>query len=106
MIGMAISNRRGMLGKWVLGREDTVTELNDVKVEAGETIDFVVVPKSTVAGGYFTWAPKISMSGKDWDANRDFEAASNQKRAGGKPLNEWERFAQTMLFSNELIYLN
>jgi hypothetical protein len=106
LVGMAISNRRGMLGRWDLGREDTVTELNNVKVEAGETIDFVVVPKSTVSGGYFTWAPKISMSGKDWDANRDFEAASNQKRAGGKPLNEWERFAQTMLFSNELIYLN
>lgn len=100
-----ISSRQGQLGKWKLNTEAQKTDLK-LKVVAGETIDFIVAPNSPANLAYFTWAPDLAMEEKTWSTTRDFTAAARRSRAGAKPLTTWERFAQILLFGNEMIYLN
>ena len=106
LVALVISDRKGRLAEWNLGQKGMAAALKSIQVEEGELIDFVVYAKEKGYMSSFEWAPKITMGEQSWDAERDFDAAANQQRAGGKPLTVWERFTQAMLFSNELIYLN
>ena len=106
LIAAVISSRHGELQRWKMDREETNADIPMIKVEAGETLDFVVSPTRRTELSSYAWSPVITMGEKAWNGKRDFSAAANRARAGGKPLNTWERLAQVMLFGNELIYLN
>jgi hypothetical protein len=73
-------------------------------------LDFIVEARETYNGDQFLWSPKImklasSGSGGDepaqvWDAQKDFE----------KPLvttlDPWEQLAQTLMLTNEFVFLD
>ena len=54
-------------------------------------------------GDFFGWAPVIKTVGGDkvWDAAKDFGGATAPDR-----LNAWEKFAQILLQTNELTFVN
>jgi hypothetical protein len=80
-------------------------------VKAGDTIDFVTDCRDDVGFDSFIWAPTIKYSGKnkagdekvEFSAKADFGAKPPEKP---KPLSPWEKYAQVLLDSNELFFVD
>ena len=82
-----------------------------LRVAAGETIDFVVDCIQNANGDSFNWAPIIRQldtrqsnpvpTGQAWDARNQFRGPGNARR-----LYPWEKFAQVLLETNELTFIN
>jgi mono/diheme cytochrome c family protein len=101
----------GQLGAWQAAGKDVTTNLKDIKVKRGEAIDFIVTSRGTSESDAFRWAPVIHMPGAKlgeefvWNAQQEFSGPVKQKLETN-PFNPWERLAQALLMSNELIYVN
>jgi len=110
--GRIVSSRLGELGSWMAQKAKHETKLDRVEVYKGDTIDFVVDCRESVDSDGFIWAPAVRVqttgsraqagAATDWDAKSDF---SGSKEAP-KPLSAWEKFAQVLLMSNELVFVD
>jgi hypothetical protein len=101
--GWIVSSGTGLLGTFSPQRVPMPARLPRVLVKRGDTIDFVIVGK-----GPFTWAPTIRFleavkAGEfnAWDAEKDFSG-----NVAPKQLEAWEKFAQVLLETNELTFVN
>ncbi len=102
-----ISSRQGVLKTALVHQQEVQVKLDQVAVEAGETIDFVVDIHQQLNSDQYLWAPKITAlsggtpeSGTNWDAERDFHGPPVQH------LKAWEQLAQVLLSSNELMFVD
>ena len=107
--GRMVSSASGKLGEWTSYNTKSTTNVERVEVKRGDTIDFVVDCRARVNSDSFTWAPTIRYAGggeaKDaekWSAKADFSGP----RKEFKPLTPWERYAQALLLSNELMFVD
>jgi hypothetical protein len=106
--GRLISSGGGKLGEWVLHNSRATTNVERVEVKRGDTIDFAVDLNGNLDSDSFTWAPRIryveSSSGYSgaWNAKNDFAGPAKQRQ----PLNAWERYAQALLLSNEMMFVD
>lgn len=95
-----VSSRQGLLGEWTVHKLQAQTEARDVKVEKGDTIDFVVDPLSEESFDGFSWAPVIQMGSQRWDARQEFGPPPP------RPLSRIELYAQALLMTNEFLFLD
>jgi hypothetical protein len=101
--GWIVSSGIGLLGSYLPQKGQIATKLPRVRVRRGDTIDFVVVGK-----GAFTWSPTIRLlegakprEVAEWSAEKDFSGT-----VAGKQMEAWEKFAQVLLETNELTFVN
>ena len=89
-----------------------------VVVKKNDTIDFVVHCNKQPHQDFFSWAPVVKITGmkeamapdpktgsmvmNEWKAADDFAPPSSKP----KPLNVWEKYAQTLLLTNEMTYVD
>lgn len=114
VVGRIVSSRDGEVGKWVVKNKKEKTSIEDLEVKTGDTIDFVVESGENVDSDGFNWAPIIKMGetggtlpawddpGTEWSAKADFSGTQEAIR----PLNVWEKYAQVLLLSNELTFVD
>ena len=76
------------------------TRLNGIKVEKGDTIDFVVDARAHPENDPFNWAPVIHYGEQTWNAKNDFTGPSPQ------PHTIWARYAQVLLEMNEFAFID
>ena len=105
--GRVVSSTSGKLGEWVAYNSKATTNVERVEVKTGDTIDFVADCRASVNSDSFTWAPSIRYSGsgkggEKWSAKTDFAGP----RKVLTPLTPWERYAQVLLLSNELMFVD
>jgi mono/diheme cytochrome c family protein len=107
--GRIVSSASGQLGEWTSYNTKATTNVERVEVKRGDTIDFVVDCRASVDSDSFTWAPTIRYAGggegkndEKWSAKADFSGP----RKEFKPLTPWERYAQALLLSNELMFVD
>jgi hypothetical protein len=95
-----------VVGEWSLHHGNVETNVADLLVEAGDTIDFVVDFAGELTWDEFAWAPALRLTppeapdaqgSLDWDAARDFDRLR---------LDPWVRYAQVLLLSNEFVYVD
>ena len=103
-----VSSRTGSLGEWPVHNSKAETKFADLRVTAGETLDFLVAPSANPTSDGYTWSPKIQfMSNPDapsrtWDAQRDFGTVEKP----AIPLPPLAALAQVLLLSNELAFVD
>ncbi|MBI3874998.1 MAG: DUF1553 domain-containing protein, partial [Verrucomicrobia bacterium] len=110
-----VSSRAGELGKWTAHDSQAETKVAGVQVKRGDTIDFITDGRVNSDNDAFTWSPVVQLFQSDtknldglideWRAKADF-AGPPAKRDTAKPLTTWEKFAQVLLLTNELIFVN
>jgi len=111
--GWVVSSRQGVLGRWGVvlpgipadkinfqNNPGVDTDLKEVVVEAGETIDFVVDADGDYEADDFEWAPVLTMGTDKWDARADFAGPAIRK------LTPREQLAQVLLLTNEFAFLD
>jgi hypothetical protein len=100
-----LSSRSGQLGHWSVAKSTAETNVKDVEVKSGDTIDFVVDCAATPHGDEFTWAPKIRLVDK---GKREIvsDSAKEFRGPGPRRLLPWEQLALVILQSNELVFVD
>jgi hypothetical protein len=105
IVARVVSSRNGQLGNWTVFNSKQDVTLEHVDVKAGDTIDFVVTCGKNAEKDRFVWAPVIRMEdGPEWNARTQFALPDKNKQH--TPLNSWEKLAQALFLTNELIYVN
>ena len=112
VICRVVSGRTGLLGEWSVTGSSRLTELSDVEVQRGDTLDFVSTSREDSPEDSFQWAPVITMPNRDlptmqgipmrWDAQNNFRNPGSLPR----PLNAWEELSQVLLMSNEFSWVD
>lgn len=110
--GRIVSSRRGQLLVNTVHHGKAAMQVERLDVCRGETIDFVVDCHGSVEFDSFLWAPKITLNPSDdalaagstgeWDARADFSGPAKVF----PPLDAWEKYAQVLLLSNELMFVD
>jgi hypothetical protein len=104
-----VSSRKGLLGTWEARKSNADTGIASVEVKAGDTLDFVVDCKTNSDSDSFAWAPILRLTGATAGAAAEWNAASAFSGPAGKNdkgLNAWEKYAQVLLMSNELAFVD
>jgi hypothetical protein len=96
-----VSSRSGQAGSWKVhnGKADIDVRM---RVEKGDTIDFIVDCVGNESNDAFMWSPLIKMGATTWDAGRDFEGP----RSPPITASRWEQLAQVLLLSNEFAFVD
>jgi hypothetical protein len=105
-----VATRHGVLASAVLLNRQQSIDVATLRVEAGDTVDFVVDFNANLNSDQFVWPVEINdIATKDapivgqttsWNSSRDF---------GGAPshlLDPWEQLAQVLLMANELMFVD
>jgi hypothetical protein len=98
--GHIVSSRLGELASWSVNGSSAETKLNGIKIEKGDTIDFVVDARTDSENDAFTWSPVIKYGADTWNAKSDFAGPRPQ------PLSVWARFAQVLMETNEFSFVD
>ena len=113
--GRVISSRMGVVGDWVAQHSKTNTVVQKLKVKKSDTVDFVTDCRTDEGFDSFDWAPRIryiAASEGDpppegpklrWVAKDDFSGPKPPLPASASP---WELYAQALLLSNELFFVD
>ena len=110
---MIATPRDGVLASWNLLKKDAATNVSQVSLKQGETIDFIVDCRTNPSFDAFTWkihltkvAPPNAVAGDDagdeWDAETQFEGGP----AVISPLTPWQKYVQVLLESNEFAFVD
>ncbi len=110
VLGRLVSNQQGELKSWGVKKSKEETRIEKISVKEGETLDFVLECREDENSDSFTWAPvlkeidaadgKENGAAREWNARADFGGPKELP----KPLNDWEKYAQVLLMSNELAF--
>ena len=110
--GRIVSSRKGELGKWLVHKSKEGTHLKEVEVKQGDKIDFVTDCRDNVDSDSFQWSPTIrfvadgnTVAGQkmEWNALKDFNEANQPAREN---LDGWQKYAQVLLLTNELVFVD
>ena len=103
-----ISSRQGELASWNVFHRQASTDLDNIEVRKGDTIDFLVDCNTNDGFDSFAWAPVINSSapvaGNDGPAV--WSAATEFGGTHAKPLDAWVKYAQVLLESNEFVFID
>jgi hypothetical protein len=101
--GRIVSSRQGEIAAWNAARIEAETKITGLKVEAGETIDFVVDCRADSNSDGFAWAPTIKMGEEEWLAQSGFAGPAPKAPA---PMSAWEKYVHVLLESNEFFFVD
>jgi hypothetical protein len=107
-----VSSRVGELAAFTVQNSEAETRLGRLQVRQGDTLDFVVTPRGDDQHDGFAWAPSVKMKtisaatgGEmtlEWSATGEFAGPQGKR----KPLDAWEKYAQVLLLSNDLMFVD
>ncbi len=112
------SSRHGLLGNWVLHNQSAEAGAENLAVEPGDSIDFIVSIHESLNNNDFNndfaWSPVIRLTGpeairdasgyaREWNAKKDF---GGPPAPNDPPLNAWEKYAQALLIANEFMFVD
>lgn len=106
--GRIVSSALGKLGEWAVHNGKATTNVERLEVKRGDTIDFVADLRASIDSDSFIWTPRIRYlnadggNGAQFNSKADFAGPRKER----KPLTPWERYAQALLLSNELMFVD
>jgi hypothetical protein len=104
IIARIISSRQGQLHEWPLHNAKTKTDIKNIPVKKGDTIDFYVSIAKTLNNNDFLWSPTLKSSDpkQTWNARNDFAGPLTVP----KFLTPLESYVQALLLSTEFVFVD
>jgi len=111
--GRIVSSSEGELANWVVHNKSAGTDIRDIKIKAGETLDFTVDCRGTVSHDGFNWSIALSTESPPAEGSAagqvvQYEWKSAEQFAGppADALSPWEKLCQVLLQSNEFVFVD
>lgn len=101
-----LSSRHGKLATVDVHHREASLDVNEVEVESGDTIDFVVDILKELNSDQHFWRVKVEPLGSqttlhtDWNSERDFVGPHKHR------LSTWAQLSQMFLMSNEFYFVD
>ncbi len=105
-----VAKRQGVVASAVLLNRQQALDVPSLQVEQGDTIDFIVDFNANLNSDQFVWPVQIdevATNGAEvaggtlsWNSSRDFGSTPSTL------LDRWEQFAQVLLMSNEVMFVD
>ncbi|MES2707058.1 MAG: PSD1 and planctomycete cytochrome C domain-containing protein [Verrucomicrobiota bacterium] len=98
----------GLLGSATLRHGTAELNAEKMVLKAGDTVDFVTDINGTLESDQFLWRIRIQLPDSpaepplEWSSDADFSAAALKM----KPLSPWEQLAQTLMLTNEFLFID
>jgi cytochrome c553 len=104
--GRIIHSARGLVAEAVAHDGESRLAIGETAVKAGDTLDFVVGCRTNESHDSFTWKIRIRESAegqadRNWNSVRDFDSVPAAARLG-----RWAQLAQTLMMTNELVFID
>jgi hypothetical protein len=104
--GRIVSSRSGLLGEWVAQHNSADTNTTTIAMKRGDTLDFLTDCRENSSHDSFQWRVTIRR-----DQNGDGVAAEWNSETGfhgpqPEPLGAWQRLSQTLMLTNEFLFLD
>jgi hypothetical protein len=108
--GRIVAGRTEELGSWVAFNGSAETKVAWLHVARGEAVDFITDGRENGANDAFKWAVTIKMARApnapkdgivEWDTQKDFSGEME-----GRRMTPWEKFAQVLLETNEMMFVD
>ncbi len=109
-----VSSRTGLLGTWEVHNRKIETNLPEIELKKGDTLDFLVDFRANLNNDQFTWSitlrPAPDLLGETtktaaiWNAQKDFGGPAVP--TAPPTLTPWERLTQVLLASNEFLFVD
>jgi len=100
--GFMASSRHGELKSASVHHTEIEMTAENISVESGDTIDFIVDIADNLNSDQFLWEPGVTAAETKWDAKAEF--------IGPTPapdyLAPWEQYAQVLLLANEFAFVD
>ena len=95
-----VHSQKGKLLEEVVKNRTAEVALSEVRVEPGDTLDFIVDCLANPENDSFLWTPEVQMKPESWKAAEGFR--------GPDPilLDSWEKYAQVLLETNEFAFVD
>jgi mono/diheme cytochrome c family protein len=100
-----VSSRSGKIKDWSIPTGDVDVAVDPLRVERGETIDFVVEPGENDNFDSYQWSIQLELAASEsgtvhvHDSAKDYTGPS-------EPLSPWARLTQVLLLSNEFVFID
>jgi hypothetical protein len=103
------SSRTGELASWTLKQLEAEMKIKTIEMKKDDSIDFVVDFHGEITDDEFVWAPVIQMktsSAANAGQMVEWNAATQFAGPPPAPLGPLEKYAQTLLLTNEFFFLD
>ena len=107
-----ISSRDGRVGEWTAHKSEAETLIKSLLVTKGDIIDLVVDCRTGPNSDGFEWKATVryeregsestEVPRQEWSTAKQFTGPVERMA----PLNAWERYAQALLVSNEVFFID
>jgi len=101
------AGRAGEAGRWVVRNKQVTTRVTALEVRAGDTVDFLTDCRTNPNYDTFEWKVTVQFTrtsnrnlSRAWDSRQDFHGPLPE------PLTRWQQYAQTLLLTNEFLFLD
>ena len=102
-----VSSREGLLGEWIAQHNTVDTHTMTLSVEQGDTLDFLTDCRENPSHDSFQWRVTIrQVEGADNQATGEWKSQSGFHGPEPEPLGPWQRLAQTLMLTNEFIFVD
>ena len=98
-------SREGLLRSIALHTSTAELNIEDLSMRAGETLDFTVDIRDGLNSDQFLWSPRIAAVGKE-DSGGENDAQKDFAGPASETLTLWEQLAQTLMLTNEFVFVD
>lgn len=100
--GFIVSSRHGRLKAVTVHHSEEEMSAEQITVEPGDTIEFIVDIADNLNSDQFLWEPVIEAGKSKWVAKTEFVGPSPEPDY----LTPWEQYAQVLLLANEFAFVD
>ncbi len=108
--GFICHSRQGLLKSVTVHHSSEVMNLDSLRMEVGDTIDFVVDIREGLNSDQFLWSPEVALKSSSgsalageqsvWKADADFRGPPTAQ------LDRWGQLTQVLMLSNEFMFVD
>lgn len=111
VVAYLISSRRGIVWRDSVKHRKAAARVDGLKVEAGESLDFVIACGHDENSDGFSWQPAVkyhedAMAASGGSEKLEYRAAEEFAGPAPTPLAPWEKLAQVLLCTNEFLFVD
>lgn len=100
--GRILSSRTGLAGEWIAANGETATPATEIRVEAGDTLDFFVDCRENTNADSFQWIVDVSLTGAEGESLGTWNSSSGFHGPPGPPLAPQVAYAWQLAFQRAI----
>ncbi|MDB4786806.1 PSD1 and planctomycete cytochrome C domain-containing protein [Planctomycetaceae bacterium] len=104
--GRILISGKDQQGVWEVHNREQLTNLQNIRVSAGQTVEFITDLKGTLSHDSFQWPAEIIFTKPDRNGHISSVAEKEFSGPGPAPLDPWSQLAQVLLLSNEFQFID